>query len=309
MKVPIYLLCCIFLFKWTDSQISQYGSDRKFHNGHLNCGPDIQTVSRKDGKYCCLYQDTCRYIYLQIVRFCPNATVLHVYQPCRGICGDGRVQCPSNPNYCIDLKPGFNTLSLACDGQHRCEEYCSGSIEEFPYYNKTTNSSCNLENLPLSQYCGKRDGAKFHNFQCSAAPASFNPKLRYRCLNRMDIAEKRIRESAIYDNRTSNRKNLFEIFRANSTMNSVNQTHIVCGNNTLQWASGRAGFINCKTESKEVPVKTYDVVCAFDFLQDRGLQVNHTIKPTSSVMYLPRTRYSLGKYVFVLSFDRIESYQ
>ena len=106
----------------------------------------------------------------------------------------------------------------------------------------------------------------------------------------MDIAEERIRESVIYDSKISNRKNLFEIFKANNTMNSVNQTHIVCGNKTLNWANG-IGFvrsIHCKKEkddSKEIPVTRLDVISAFDFLHDRGLQVDHTNFWTSEVMY------------------------
>ena len=116
----------------------------------------------------------------------------------------------------------------------------------------------------------------------------FKEKLSYSCLNRADIAEERIRESVIYDNKISNRKNLFEIFKANNTMNSVTQTHIVCGNKTLDWKNGRGSSIHCKKEkndNKEIPVTDFDVISAFDFLHDRGLQVDHTYGETNYVMY------------------------
>ena len=104
MKVPLYLLCCIFLFKWTDSETCdfQFGSYRRFRVDSCICGPENQTVSRQEGKYCCVInRDTCKN------ELCPNATVLYNYQPCLGICGDLRKQCPSNPNYCFDSNPKF----------------------------------------------------------------------------------------------------------------------------------------------------------------------------------------------------------
>ena len=103
----------------------------------------------------------------------------------------------------------------------------------------------------------------------------------------MVIDEERIRESATYKNKVSNRKNIFEIFKSNNTMNSVTQTQIVCGNNMLSWESGE-GSIHCKKEKnddKEIPVTAFDVVSAFDFLQDRGLIVNHTEWATDYVIY------------------------
>ena len=42
-------------------------------------------------------------------------------------------KCPSNPNYCMDKGKPFS----GCNGHQRCEEYCSGPIEDFIYYNNT----------------------------------------------------------------------------------------------------------------------------------------------------------------------------
>ena len=288
MKGPIFLLWYIFLCKLlTDFRVDadcdfRYKKFSNMYRGHCLCGPENQTVSWRENKYCCVQnQDTCKVTASS--KLCPNATVLYDYQPCHGTCGSRKIQCPSNPNYCMDRNP-FGSVP-ACDGQQRCEESCSGSIEKFPYHN-----NCNYRGRCF--YCGKRDGAKFHNFQCSCHRDLFESKLSYSCLNRVDIAEERIRESVIYDSKISNRKNLFEIFKANNTMNSVNQTHIVCGDKTLKLygdkAKGHGGSIHCKEEkndNKEIPVTDFDVISAFDFLQDRGLKVDHTQWVTNQFMY------------------------
>jgi hypothetical protein len=311
MKVPIYLLWYIFLCKLlTDFQVDadcffQYGTDRDYYSGHCLCGPENQTVSFQENNYCCVHnQKTCK--VNESTKLCPNATVLYNYQPCHGTCMLDKIQCPSNPNYCMGKSPW--DYVPACDGQQRCEEFCSGSIEQFPYYNNITKLTCNCGGL--CSYCGKRDGAKYHNFQCSVPDTIIDyevfklseEKLSYSCLNRVDIAEERIRESVIYDSKISNRKNLFEIFKANNTMNSVNQTHIVCGDKTLNLKSVFSS-IHCKKEkdhNKEIPVTALDVISAFDFLHDRGLQVDHKNSETNYVMY------PLGMYVFTFNYLTIE---
>ena len=299
MKVPIFLLWYIFLFKLLkDFQVDadcsfQYGTDENYYPGHCFCGLENQTVSYKESQYCCVQnQDTCN--DKAYTKLCSNATVLYDYQPCHGTCGRFKIQCPSNPDYCMNDSPEGSVP--ACDGQQRCEESCSGSIEEFPYYDKETNVSCSCDYGSCS-ICRKRDGAKFHNFQCSVSNyyrfvhVWFKEKLSYSCLNRVDISEERIRESVIYDSKVSNRKNLFEIFKANNTMNSVTQTQIVCGNKfgneTLNWAN-EEGSIHCKKEkndNKEIPVTNFDVISAFDFLHDKGLQVDHRNDQTHNVAY------------------------
>ena len=279
MKVPIYLLCFPFLCKLAvDAACSfQHGTYGEYHTGHCLCGPENQTVSREESKYCCVQnQDTCK--VQASTKLCPNATVLNDHLSCHGSC-DG-IQCPSNPKYCMSSGPYGGT---GCDGQHQCKELCSGSIEKFPYYNNSTKSSCKCGG-GFCSYCGKRDGAKFHNFQCSVNRPSrlvynilYKDEIEYTCLNRMDITEERIREIGIYHNKIPNRKKLFEIFQSNNTMNSITQRHIKCGNNKWTWEKG-FGSIYCKKEKndkREIPIKPFDIYSAFDFLQDRGLQVNH----------------------------------
>ena len=144
MKGPIFLLWYIFLCKLLkDFQVDadcsfQYGTDENYYPGHCFCGPENQTVSYKESQYCCVQnQDTCN--DKAYTKLCSNATVLYDYQPCHGTCGRFKIKCPSNPNYCIDSDPSYGTM---CDGQQRCEEFCSGSIEQFPSYSKT-KGACN----------------------------------------------------------------------------------------------------------------------------------------------------------------------
>ena len=123
----------------------------------------------------------------------------------------------------------------------------------------------------------------------------------------MDIAEAKIRKTAIYDDKIAKRKNLFELFQANNTMNSVSQTQIVCGNKTLDgsdgWFKGIGVSVYCKKEkngNEEILVDDFDVISAFDFLHDRGLQVDHKKFETNYVMY------PLGMYVFIFNYLIIE---
>ena len=135
MKVPIFLLWYIFLYKLlTDFQVDarcyfQYGTNREDHDDHLGhcfCGPENQTVSFFEGKYCCVKnQDTCKVKEAtkprEATKLCPNATVLYGYQPCHGTCTLDKIQCSSNPNHCMDNSLGG--LFPVCDGQHRLGDY------------------------------------------------------------------------------------------------------------------------------------------------------------------------------------------
>merc|ERR1712008_447005 len=111
-------------------------------------------------------------------------------------------RCPSNPNYCMDKGKPFS----GCNGHQRCEEYCSGPVEDFIYYNNTKDTKDTEDKGPYNSgghctYCGKRKGAKYHNNQCSVVPPTVTSvltkraKISYACLNRMDIAEERIKGS------------------------------------------------------------------------------------------------------------------
>ena len=145
MKLQIYLLiCCIFLCKFSNAIISyscffQYGSNSgefgKYGVACL-CGPEKQPFGYENNKYCCVKdKDTCE--VKESTKWCPNATALYDYQPCSGTCAQfGNVKetkCPSNPDYCMDKGKPFS----GCNGHQRCEEYCSGPIEQFLYYNNT----------------------------------------------------------------------------------------------------------------------------------------------------------------------------
>ena len=67
--------------------------------------------------------------------------------------------CPSNPEACMDFEYG-------CDGRERCEAFCAGPIENFPYYNQT-DKMCLDEDGYEFPYCGERDEEKYHNHQCN----------------------------------------------------------------------------------------------------------------------------------------------
>ena len=100
----------------------------------------------------------------------------------------------------------------------------------------------------------------------------------------MDISEERIRGSETYDDKKiSSRKNFFEIFNENNTMNVVTEKTITCGNITI---SDPTSIINCKkdkNDKKEIPILMVNVHKAFDFMQAKSLQA----KPieTTGVIY------------------------
>ena len=83
--------------------------------------------------------------------------------------------------------------------------------------------SSNLVGIDHCTYCGKREGAKYHNNQCFIVPPTVfgqktkRAKTSYTCLNRMDIAEERIRRTVTYNKNISSRNNFFEIFNENDT--------------------------------------------------------------------------------------------
>lgn len=144
-------------------------------------------------------------------------------QSCNGKCSSTtrRHVCPSNPAICF-------FINNSCDGRLNplCKEnYCGGNIEDYPFYN-ISSRRCLVENQfgnSLS-FCRKREGAIFHNNQCSFK--NKDTLLKYYCLNRMDISETVIRQTSIYKAKSFVRLNLFELFESNDT-------HITCGSNSL----------------------------------------------------------------------------
>ena len=80
-----------------------------------------------------------------------------------------------------------------------------------------------------------------------------------------------------YDSFVSARKNFFQYFKANDTMNLVTGTEIICGNQktamdcTDDFLNSR---IDCKKEETDnggISVTNQDVCDALDLLEDKGL--------------------------------------
>ena len=163
-----------------------------------------------------------------------------------------------------------------CDGRQRCEAFSTGPLENFPYYNQAAEKC--FHNV---QYCGKRDKAKYHNHQCFSVSSQFGDtdthSMEYQCLNRLDISEKSIRNSMNFENFVSGRKNLFQYFKANDTINQVTKSQIICGVQKINRDCTDINYgarIECKKEETDDAgsfVSNYDVCDALDFLEEKGL--------------------------------------
>ena len=126
------------------------------------------------------------------------------------------------------------------------------------------------------------DEAKYHNHQCFTLSRShlahtYTTRFAYRCLNRKDILENFIRHSATYNSFVSTRKNLFQYFKANDTMNQVTETQIICGHKEIAMDCRDTSLIfviQCKkeeTDSGGIFVSNQDVCDALDLLEDKGI--------------------------------------
>ena len=167
-----------------------------------------------------------------------------------------------------------------CDGRERCEAFCAGPIENFPFYNQTAKKCINTGYLDKEfPMCGERDEAKYQNHQCLPSFGTINKAVMnsYQCLNRHDISENNIRSSMNYNKFVSARKNLFQYFQANDTRNQVNRTHIICGDQKVVMNCSHrtlSSVIECKKEETDnggMFVSNKDVCDALDFLEDKGL--------------------------------------
>ena len=243
------------------------------------CGSKKEPFSFDYGdKYCCVHQNSTKDCQIDVLtngKWCPNATLLSNTQICNNNCYYDSYQdvCPSNPEACMNFQYG-------CDGRERCEAFCTGPLENFPYYDQAAkncvdNSDTFRDEFP---YCGKRDKAKYDNHQCFKSQSdSVGNIIGFQCLNRKDISENTIRRSGNYDKFVSSRKNLFQYFKANDTRNQVNGTHIICDNQTIDMNcifGGRWSVVECKKEETDnggVPVSSFDVCDALDFLEYKGL--------------------------------------
>ena len=79
--------------------------------------------------------------------------------------------------------------------------------------------------------CKQRPGAKYKHSQCYDPR---DPTFHYTCLNRNNIDESVIANTKIYENKPSNRVNYFKYF----PKHKQNDTHIMCGNDSLEKKCG-----------------------------------------------------------------------
>ena len=100
----------------------------------------------------------------------------------------------------------------------------------------------------------------------------------YQCLNRKDVSENALRSSVIYENFVSTRKNLFQYFKANDTMNYVAETQIICDYQRIDINctdyTAEPQMIECKKEKRDnggIALNQFEFCDALDFLEDKGL--------------------------------------
>ena len=99
--------------------------------------------------------------------------------------------------------------------------------------------SCPHDN---NEPCKQRTGAKYKHNQCYYP---YYLLFYYTCLNRNNIDESVIANTKIYEDKPSNRVNYFEFF----PKHKQNDTHIMCGNNSLEKNCNRANWlksVHCK---------------------------------------------------------------
>ena len=241
------------------------------------CGSKKEPFSFDYGdKYCCVHQNSTKDCQIDVLtngKWCPNATLLSNTQICNNNCYYDSYQdvCPSNPEACMNFQYG-------CDGRERCEAFCRGPLENFPYYNQTAQT-CQY-NTSYYPYCGKRDEAKYHNHQCISNYDTYDASemIRYKCLNRKDVSENFVRSIVNYNRFVSTRKNLFQYFKANDTMNQVTEKEIICGDQSVKLDCTNNPYFESKIECKKeetdnggIFVSNQDVCDALDFLEYKGL--------------------------------------
>ena len=244
--------------------------------GDCFCGSKKEQFSSNYGdEYCCVQQNSPMSNNCQIDfsngKWCQNASLVSISHICSNNCfySDQEV-CPSNPEACMWFGNG-------CDGRDRCEAFCTGPLENFPYYNQTAKR-CFYD----YSYCGKREEAKYHNHQCfnDYSDDDISSMIRYQCLNRYDVSEDTIRRSVNYNSFVSARQNLFPYFKANDTMNKVTETQIICGNQKIDknCTTNMNNYWNSKIECKKeetdnigILISNKDVCDALDFLEEKGL--------------------------------------
>ena len=262
----------------SNCRFQYWNGETEYWDGDCFCGSKKEhfLVNYHD-KYCCVHQNSpqdCRIDVSTNGMWCPNATLLSFSHICNNNCYyDDQKICPNNPEACMDMIRG-------CDGRDRCEAFCTGPLENFPFYDQTAKQ-CIADFGDKFPYCGKRDEAKYHNHQCKNGYGSLKKDtaamIPYSCLNRKDVSENFIRSSVNYNSFVSARKNLFQYFKANDTRNQVTETQIICGDQKLDmdcYYVNQFSTIECKkeeTDSVAILVSSPVVCDALDFLEDKGL--------------------------------------
>ena len=147
---------------------------------------------------------------------------------------------------------------------------CGGPIASFYFFDSSKNQ-CKHPDDPYSKYfsCGERPGAKYQNNQCTQSTKS---RQEFICLNRMDIDEKEIRKTPVFNTFTEKRINHFEYFTKH------NKTHIICGDKSLEKTCHRGSNqfqqtgVLCQNEkkTKERFITTRGLCTDFEFMKAKG---------------------------------------
>ena len=103
----------------------------------------------------------------------------------------------------------------------------------FPSYDDLTKSCKFYSGL----FCNRRKQSKFNNNQCYST--TFPEHNHFMCLNRMDISEGTIKNSSVYNIEISKRRNLFKVFKGNSSHNSIVMRTFL-GNLSANWLWGNS---------------------------------------------------------------------
>ena len=125
--------------------------------------------------------------------------------------------------------------------------------------------------------CIQREGAKYEHNQCywPYAPINFH-HFRYTCLNRNNIAETIIANTKIFG--SSYRVNHFKYFT------KQNDTHIMCGNNSLEKNCDEKNLrksVNCTKENSGtiLRISQEDVCLDFHFTRAKNFTNTAWIRP------------------------------
>ena len=129
-----------------------------------------------------------------------------------------------------------------------------------------------------TETCKQRPGAKYKHNQCYDPR---NPTFHYTCLNRNNIDESVIANTKIYENKPSNRVNYFKYF----PKHKQNDTHIMCGNDSLEKKCGGGvnwnKIVHCKKGASDTigkQISQLDVCLDFHFADANNFTYMNWVK-------------------------------